>query len=282
MIYNKLPISVLIMTQNEEDNISHAIESVKDSFNQVVVTDSFSTDSTKQICKEYSEVDFYEHKFDGWAEQRNWMLENCNIENEIVFFLDADEWIDKKFIEELRMIIEEGMNFSAIYLKVKYIFLNKWLKYSYGHPLIKRIFKRDGLYFSGEGAREYAHIDEANTLELKSYLIHQDRKSFSFWINKHNNNAEREAKLYIEKLKKEMIAQDNNLAFKLKVKLWIRKNIWDKIPLGVRPIFYFLYRYFAQLGFLDGKEGFIFCINHALWYQMLIDIKIIEKSLNEK
>jgi len=282
MIYNKLPISVLIMTQNEEDNISHAIESVKDSFTQVVVTDSFSTDSTKQICKKYSEVEYYEHKFDGWAEQRNWMLENCNIENEIVFFLDADEWIDKDFIEELRDIIANDIKFSAIYLKVKYIFLNRWLKYSYGHPLIKRVFKKDGLYFSGEGAREYAHIDETNTIELKSYLIHQDRKSFSFWINKHNNNAEREATLYIEKLKNEMTTQDSNLAFKLKVKLWIRKNIWDKIPLGVRPLFYFLYRYFAQLGFLDGKEGFIFCVNHALWYQMLIDIKIIEKGLNEK
>ena len=277
-MFEKLPISVLIMTQNEEENIRYAIESVKDYFDQIVVTDSFSIDNTKKIVLEYKKIEFYEHNFEGWAEQRNWMLKNCNIRNEIVFFLDADEWIDKEFIEELRDIINKNKDFSAIYLKVKYIFLNKWLKYSYGHPLIKRIFKKRSLYFSGEGAREYAHIDESKTITMNSYLIHQDRKSFDFWIKKHINNANREANLYLEKLKKQNAAISDDLSIKLKIKLWIRKYIWDKIPLGVRPLFYFLYRYFIQLGFLDGKEGFIFCVNHALWYQMLIDIKIIEKK----
>jgi len=281
-MFEKLPISVLIMTQNEEENIRYAIESVKDYFDQIIVTDSFSTDNTKKIVLEYKEVEFYEHNFEGWAEQRNWMLKNCNVRNEIVFFLDADEWIDKEFIEELRDIVNKNKDFSAIYLKVKYIFLNKWLKYSYGHPLIKRIFKKKSLYFSGEGAREYAHIDERKTITMNSYLIHQDRKSFDFWIKKHINNANREANLYLEKLKKQNAAISDDLSIKLKIKLWIRKYIWDKIPLGVRPLFYFLYRYFIQLGFLDGKEGFIFCVNHALWYQMLIDIKIIEKKLNGK
>ena len=200
-MFEKLPISVLIMTQNEEENIRYAIESVKDYFNQVIVTDSFSADKTKDIVLQYKEVEFYEHNFEGWAQQRNWMLNNCNIKNEIVFFLDADEWVDEEFIKELRDIINKNKDFSAIYLKVKYIFLNKWLKYSYGHPLIKRIFKKNGLYFSGEGAREYAHIDENKTIIMNSYLIHQDRKSFDFWIKKHINNANREANLYIEKLR---------------------------------------------------------------------------------
>ncbi len=282
MIYEKLPVSVLIMTQNEEDNISYALESVKGYFDQIIVTDSFSDDDTKTICQKYDEVEFYEHKFDGWAEQRNWMLKNCDVRNEIIFFLDADEWVEDDFIMELKNILDKNIDFSAIYLNVKYIFLNKWIKYSYGHPEIKRIFKKKSLYFSGEGAREYAHIDESDTIKLNSYLVHQDRKSFSFWIQKHNNNAQREANLYIEKLTSLNATVSGNLALKLKIKLWIRKNIWDKIPLGVRPIFYFSYRYFGQFGFLDGKEGFVFCVNHALWYQMLIDIKIIEKNLNEK
>ena len=54
----------------------------------------------------------------------------------------------------------------------------------------------------------------------------------------------------------------------------------DPMIVGV-SIVYFLFRYFGQLGFLDGKEGLIFCVNHALWYQMLIDVKIIEKRNND-
>ena len=82
----KLPVSVLIMTQNEETNIQIALESTVESFDQVIVTDSFSTDKTLNICRNYPDVEIYCHKFKGWAEQRNWMLENCKIKNDIVFF----------------------------------------------------------------------------------------------------------------------------------------------------------------------------------------------------
>jgi glycosyltransferase involved in cell wall biosynthesis len=281
MIIGKLKVSVLIMTQNEESNIPSALESVVGDFDQVIVVDSYSIDKTKDICLSYKGIDFYENDFQGWAEQRNWMLKNCNIRNNIVFFLDADEWIDSDFILELNAIIQSKVVFSAIYLRVKFLFLNKWLKYSYGHPKIKRIFNKDQLYFSGEGAREYAHIDEEKSISMSSYLIHQDRRSFDHWVKKHLSNADREASLYIKLANEKHDNKRSDLSFKLRFKLFIRHRLWNIIPLGVRPFFYFLYRYFLQLGFLDGKEGFLYCVNHALWYQMLIDIKIIEGSSNE-
>lgn len=279
MIYEKLPISVLIMCQNEEANIRHTIESVKDRFNQVVVTDSFSTDKTAEICKSYSEIEFYEHVFEGWAEQRNWMLQNCNIKNEIIFFLDADEWIDELFYAELKKIIEKKIEFDAIYLSPKFIFLGAWLKYSYGHPKIRRIFKKEGLYFEGEGAREYAHISGTNYIEMKTMFYHDDRRGIDFWIRKHLNNAQRESDLYLSQ--KESVIDMLNLSVKLKIKLWIRKNIWDKLPLTLKPFIYFFVRYILQRGFLDGKAGFLYCFLHAFWYQMMINIKIIEGRKNE-
>jgi len=282
MIMDKLKVSVLIMSQNEEKNIPNALDSVVEYFDQVIIVDSYSIDKTKDICLSYKDVDFYENHFENWAEQRNWMLKNCHIRNEIVFFLDADEWIDKDFIIELNAIIHSKIVFSAIYLKVKFLFLNKWLKYSYGHPKIKRIFNKEQLYFTGEGAREYAHIDEEKSISMSCYLIHQDRRPFDHWVKKHLSNADREASLYI-KLVNEIGNNDRNgLSFKLRLKLFIRNRLWNIIPLGVRPFFYFLYRYFLQLGFLDGKEGFLYCVNHALWYQMLIDVKIIERSNDEQ
>jgi hypothetical protein len=52
---------------------------------------------------------------------------------------------------------------------------------------------------------------------------------------------------------------------------WL-KSIWVRLPLYWRPLGYFVYRYFFRLGFLDGKEGFIFHFLQAYWYRLLVDI----------
>jgi len=67
-------------------------------------------------------------------------------------------------------------------------------------------------------------------------------------------------------------------------KRWIREYIWNPLmPPLIRPFFYFIYRYFIRLGFLDGKEGFIFHFLHALWFHFLIDVKYLElKNKKEK
>jgi len=272
---SKLPITVLIMTQNEEKNIRFAIESVKDRFDQIIVTDSFSTDKTAEICKGYKEVEFYEHRFEGWAEQRNWMLRNCNIRNAVVFFLDADEYIEEDFVAELRNILGSGVDFNAIFTKPVFIFLGKRLKHAYGHPKILRIFKKEGLYFKGEGAREYAFTRGHKYLGMETSFYHEDHRGIDFWVQKHLKNAAREAELILG-TERPLDVSPNTL--KLKVKLWIRRNVWNKIPLMIRPFIYFIVRYFFQFGFLDGKEGFIYCFLHAFWYPMMINIKIWERQ----
>jgi hypothetical protein len=274
----KLPVSVLIMTQNEEKNIYFAIESVKDWFDQIIVTDSFSGDATKEICLHYGYIEFYENNFVSWSDQRNWMLENCKIRNDFIFFLDADEYIGNDFIDELRNLLATSKDFSAVYLNIKYIFLGKWLKHAYGHPKIKRIFNKDNLYFFGEGAREYAIIKEKKSITMKSPLVHHDRKSFSYWIIKHIHNADREVNIFSDTRNFDYLSHTacNNLSARLKIKLFIRKNIWNRLPPVLRPLLYFLYRYFLLLGFIDGKAGFYYCFNHALWYQYLISIRSIE------
>jgi hypothetical protein len=273
------------MSFNEEKNIEFTLDTVIDDFNQVIVTDSYSTDNTIDVCKKYNDVELYEHEFTHWADQRNWMLNNCRIKNDWVFFLDADESLPKEFLFELKDKFKEianNKNITNIFVRKDFYFLGKHLKYSYAHPYIKLLFNRkQGLKFIADGAREYALI-EGESLTLKTGLHHEDRRSFDIWVDKHIKNANRECEQFYKNLHQEAPKKDNNISAKNSLKLFIRKNIWDKIPLGIRPLFYFLYRYFGQLGFLDGKEGFIFCVNHALWYQMLIDIKIIEKQINEK
>ena len=55
-----------------------------------------------------------------------------------------------------------------------------------------------------------------------------------------------------------------------------RKNVWATLPLYLRPSLYFVYRYVLRLGFLDGKEGFVFHVLQAFWYRLLVDIELDE------
>ena len=276
MTTHKLPVSVLIMTHDEQENIRYALESVLNKFDQIIVADDYSTDRTVAICREYADVELYYNKFPSWADQRNWMLNNCAIRNDIVFFLDADEYVDTEFVAELRHILDSSLQFDAIYVHIRYIFFGSYLKRAYGHPKIRRIFKRAGLVFVGEGAREYARKDGVACV-MKCPCIHHDRKPIATWIEKHVSNAEREAIAYI---KRECVDYSyiSTLPWLLRTKIWIRRTIWNRLPLLVRPCLYFVYRYIVQLGILDGRAGFIYCFLHALWYQSLIDIKILEKK----
>ena len=63
-----------------------------------------------------------------------------------------------------------------------------------------------------------------------------------------------------------------NANFKTRIKM----NIYYKLPLGLRSWLYYAYRYYIRLGFLDGKEGKIFCFLTAYWYRFLVDAKIYE------
>jgi glycosyltransferase involved in cell wall biosynthesis len=270
------------MTQDEELNIGTTLQSVINRFDQVVVVDSFSTDGTSLVCKSFQSVDLYTNKFIHWADQRNWMLHNCNIKNEWVFFLDADESIDDEFFKELTVKFStKPSDVTSFFINKDLYFLGSKLNFSYGHPKIRLIFKKDGLLYHAEGAREYATI-QGSSIEIKRGLIHEDRRPFDCWIIKHINNAEREKNLYFERGPTDGRLPTDNIPFSLKVRKLIRYKIWNRLPFGVRPILYFIFRYFFKLGFLDGRPGLFYCINHALWYEMLIDIKIMDRLRDDR
>ena len=275
IMVNKLPVSVIILSQNEEANIKYAIDSVYEYFDQIIVVDSFSIDKTVDIVSEYKGVELYQNKFINWAEQRNWALKNCNVRNKFVFFLDSDEYVTNEFINELRYIINNNSDkYSSIYVKPHLYFMGKYLKYSYGHPKVKRIFVNKNLQFICEGAREYAIVEEKDIYCMESPLHHYDRRPVSYWVEKHIRNAQMEADNYINnKCDYENVLSKTN---------WIRKKIWNRLPIFIRPFFYFIYRYFLKFGFLDGVIGFIYCFLHAFWYNFLIDVFIFEKLLKNK
>ena len=94
------PISVVIITFNEEKNVRAALESAKWA-DEIVVVDSFSSDSTLSICREYT-GSVYQEKWRGFSRQKEFAVRQAK--NDWVFVLDADERFTPELAGEVKAL----------------------------------------------------------------------------------------------------------------------------------------------------------------------------------
>ena len=136
------PISVVIITLNEEKNIGRCIVSVLDIADEIVVLDSLSTDKTKEICLNYP-VKFFEQPFLGYIEQKNKALEFSTYPH--VLSLDADEEISAELKKSIQKVKENGVG-DGYYFNRLTNYCGKWIKHTDWYPDQKlRLFdKRKG------------------------------------------------------------------------------------------------------------------------------------------
>ena len=132
-------LSVAIITYNEEKNIERCIRSVLEIADEIVVLDSISTDSTKDICEKYNVI-FYENKFPGHIEQKNLALDKTKYD--FVLSLDADEAPDKILIEEIKKI-KNNFEYDGYFVNRLTNYSGHWVRYSGWYPDRKlRLFKK--------------------------------------------------------------------------------------------------------------------------------------------
>ncbi len=276
-------ITTIILTYNEEINIEHSINSVKE-WSDVFVVDSFSKDKTCEIATSLG-TKVVKKEFESYAKQRNWSIKNEPFGNEWILFLDADEVIFEELKNEILKTIKTT-NLDGFYLKRRFYFMDRWIRFGGIYPTwILRLFKKD----KGTFERDInEHLNLKGTIGyLKNDFADINRKGIKDWIEKHNKYSTFEALelLNFEKRKKEKKKDEMAKFFgsQAERKRWIREYIWNPLmPPLVRPFFYFFYRYFFKLGFLDGKAGFIYCFLQGLWFPFLIDVKYLEMKRNQK
>jgi glycosyltransferase involved in cell wall biosynthesis len=280
-----MSISIIILTYNEEENIRTCLENSKRLTDKIYIIDSFSTDKTLDICKEYG-CEIHQHKFENQARQLNWALENVDINEDWILRLDADEFMTEELINEIKNKIESvDENISGIFLKRRLYFLDKWMKRGIYPAYILRLWRNKKAICEERWMDEHMKILSGATTIFDNDFIDNNNKNLTWWINKHNNYATREA---IEVLNSKFnlmnvnIVEANFWGTQEQRKKWIKKNIYSKLPLGVRPTLYFIYRYFFKLGFLDGFRGFLFHCMQGFWYRLLVDAKVYEIEKKSK
>lgn len=265
--YSKLMLSltVVIFTKNEEKNIRECINSVNN-FSQVLVIDSTSSDSTREIADSLGArvIEFEWNR--QYPKKRQWTLDQFSDKDSWVLFLDADERMSKTLQQELEIFLTEDHNeFAGGLIGIDYYFAGKRLRF--GQRPKKLVLLRvgrvsypiiDDLNSEGMGELEGHYQPKVNgkTRKFKARIIHNDKDPISTWMTRHVDYAKWEAHLIQNKIEKNRVDFSKGLV----------ASIAHRLP--ARPFLFFIYSYVIKFGFLDGRAGFDYAIAKA-WYYWL-------------
>jgi glycosyltransferase involved in cell wall biosynthesis len=237
-------ISVVLITYNEEANLPVTLDSVfplvRDGRGEIIVLDSGSSDRTLEIAMGYGAKVFAE-PWKGFAAQKNSAMDKASMD--WVLQLDADEPLEPALAEEILAALEAGSGAIGYWIPRKNFFLGRWMKYGGFYPDRKlRLIRRGAGKFEEYGAHPTIKID-GPTGKLKHALLHNAYPTLSGYIEHMNNYSSSGAEVALAKGHR-------------------RFNLLNII---VRPKLTFVYNYIFRLGFLDGREGLLLHLYHAVY-----------------
>jgi glycosyltransferase involved in cell wall biosynthesis len=263
-------VSIIVLTKNEAADIEKCLRSLSWS-NDIHVLDSGSTDSTVAISKSFN-AKVSVHPFVSFGEQRNFALDNLDLRNEWILFLDADEVATDAF----RVAVNDAIACSTpstagYYCCWKMILENRWLKRCDSFPKWQfRLLKHGRARFVdfGHGQKE-GQVDGTIEYLREPYLHYGFSKGWAHWIDRHNrySTLEAEARTLNRPPLKHLLSSHGSVRNPA-IKSWL-----TMVPGW--PLMRFFFSYVIKLGFLEGIPGFIYCVNIA-YYEFLIQIKIRE------
>ena len=103
----KLPISVIVLTHNDDKIIEEALQSVHGWVEDIFVVDDGSQDRTLDIVRRYTDK-IERHCFENYASQRNWALDNLPLKTSWILPLDADQRVTPELKTELFGLFADG------------------------------------------------------------------------------------------------------------------------------------------------------------------------------
>ncbi|RZK24883.1 MAG: glycosyltransferase family 2 protein [Flavobacterium sp.] len=271
-----LPITVIILTYNESNNITDCLDSVKGMTDDIILVDSGSTDDTLHKASAYN-PSIYHHPFENYSKQRNWAFDNVSTKYEWILNMDADHRLTSEIVAELATWFGKGIpaDVNGFMASRRTMFLGRWIKYGGHYPVYHGIIFRKGF-----GACEDKEYDQHFMIEGKSILLKSDvidiiTDSLTNFIARHNKWATLEANdiLNIGSAENKIVPNKNG---NMMEKRRYQRMKYYSYPLFWRVFLYFFYRFLLKGGFRDGKPGLIFHFLQGFWFRFLVDSKIYE------
>ncbi|GBD03763.1 SPBc2 prophage-derived glycosyltransferase SunS [bacterium HR19] len=197
-----LPLSVAIITLNEENFIGDCIKSTLDIADEIVVVDSFSSDKTAEISESLG-AKVIRRAFDDFSEQKNFALNMCK--NDWVLFLDADELLSEKARQEIKKINFSDTDFSGFKMKRKNFYLGAHVRV--WDEWVLRLFRKSKGRWVGKYVHEKVHLDgkigklDGEIIHFPYHSVYEHlQKTLKFGLLSSNKKYEEGEKFSLNKL----------------------------------------------------------------------------------
>jgi glycosyltransferase involved in cell wall biosynthesis len=256
-------LSVVVITHNEEANIGRTLASVQslvsDGKGEIIVVDSGSTDRTVEIAKSFGAKVFVED-WKGYAAQKNSAIDKAT--GDWILSLDADEEVDEDLRAALRHSIlgevipsvKDGVpnhrisffatTVAGLLVRRQNYFLGRWIKHGGFWPDPKlRLFRRGAGQFADRAVHETLQVTGNVRQFPTGALLHHSYPTLSDYLDHMNRYSSLGAETVVAKGR-------------------VRFSVFN---IALRPAATFIYNYFFRLGFLDGRQGLLLHLYHAVY-----------------
>ena len=271
-----IPVSVLILTKNEQSDLPDCLKSVAWS-DDIHVLDSFSDDDTVAIAQSFGAKMAY-RKFDYFSAHQNWALENIPFQHRWVFYIDADERVTPELAAAVRQAVSNPGEQVAFRIQRRDFFMGRWLKHVQASPFYMRLFLADKMRYERMG--HPLSVPGGPVGQIGGYLDHFPfSKGMAHWIIRHDKYSTEEAQQIINNRR-------DNVPFSLyrafserdfHAKRFHQKELFYRLP--ARPLVKFFLLYFLKRGFLDGAGGLTYATLQSIYeYMIVLKTREIEQA----
>ena len=281
----KIPVSVIVPVRNEAHNLPRCLKSLRD-LGEVYVIDSNSSDATVEIARSFGATVVQFNYRGGWPKKRQWAIETLPLAFDWVLLVDADEALSPELANEIKDAIQ-NVDFDGYYVELQMHFLGRRLRYSgakfYKLSLFRRLKGRYECRLEDQDSsmcdmEVHEHVVvEGKTAKLKQPLIHYNAESLSRYIRKHDEYSNWEARVSLAWDSTVQELPPSLFGTQAQRRRWLRSKLFG---LPGSPLLFFLYKYFARFGFLDGVPGLIYCGMQGIQF-FHIKAKIYELKLQK-
>ena len=230
-------LSAFIPIQNVENIIKNCLESIK-WVDEIFIVDSFSTDKSLKICRQYDNVKIVQHEYENSGAQRIWGMPR--VSNDWIFIIDSDERCNEELKNEIKKIMsQEKINVDGFWINIKTKFLGELQNHDryLGHRGMRLVRKETYKNFILKRVHSKLVVKNSHNIRnKKAFITHEPIRDFSSHLKKMIRYAE-----------------------------WAAQDMYEKgirakfIHFMLRPLGKFVIHYFLKKGFLDGIRGFILC-----------------------
>jgi glycosyltransferase involved in cell wall biosynthesis len=246
------PLTVVILTYNEEDNLPRALSSIPEDW-EILVVDSGSTDATLKIAEKRGANIAQTGPFTHFAVQRNFARQG--VLTPWMLFLDADEWMSPKLVASIREAIK-NVEFDGYRLRRRLVFMGRALRFGKAYDAPLRLARTDKAVYVGK--IHETMLVSGKVGKLKGEMLHYSYRDLTDYFARFNRYTSRVAEEHLQ----------------LRVPL----SRWHYL----RPWLEFFSRYILRLGCLDGAPGYTYALLSSVYayvkYEKMREVLVLKKD----